>query len=255
MKSIAVNKCFVATTLLGVILTVGLMGCSSGNQMVTRSEGQQVAPAPRATQRPVAVNPDIERQNGSLWREDGLLSNLFNLPKARGIGDIVTIKVVESSSASNEANTSTERDSSLTAKIDAFLGLEKKYTDPAHPGYSAGRNFNPFGEINGGMTSAFEGSGATSRSGDLTAFITARVTDITPTGNLRIEGSREVEVNNEKQFITISGFVRPRDIASDNVVISTFISDARIAYTGDGVIDDRQRPGWMSNFVNTIWPF
>ena len=165
------------------------------------------------------------------------------------------MKIVESSSATNQANTVTERDSSLSASIDAFLGLEQKYLNPAHPDYRATRNFNPFGSIQGGMVSEFDGSGATSRRGDLTAFMTARVTAVLPGGNLRIEGSREVVVNNEKQFITLSGLVRVRDIAPDNVVLSTFISDARISYSGEGDIDDRQRPGWLATFLNKVWPF
>ena len=105
------------------------------------------------------------------------------------------------------------------------------------------------------MSSEFDGSGSTSRSGDLSAFMTARVTDVMGNGNLRIEGTREIEVNNEKQFITLTGIVRRRDIDAENVILSTFVSDARIAYSGVGVVDDRQRPGWMSNFMNAVWPF
>jgi flagellar L-ring protein precursor FlgH len=55
--------------------------------------------------------------------------------------------------------------------------------------------------------------------------------------------------------MTIYGVVRPRDISNDNVVLSSFVSDARIAYSGAGIVDDRQRPGWMTNTLNTIWPF
>jgi flagellar L-ring protein precursor FlgH len=62
-------------------------------------------------------------------------------------------------------------------------------------------------------------------------------------------------VNNEKQMITLSGIIRPRDISPDNVILSTEISDARIGYSGSGVINDRQRPGWMANILNKVWPF
>jgi flagellar L-ring protein precursor FlgH len=239
-------------------LALLMMSACASNQTVSRSGGtprpMQTAPTPTLPAVPIAVqSPDDS--DGSLWNDRGPFGDLFVLPKARRVGDIVTVKIVESSSATNQANTVTERDSSLSASIDAFLGLEQKYLNTAHPDYDAGRNFNPFGAIRGGMASEFDGSGATSRSGDLTAFMTARVTEVLPGGNLRIEGSREVEVNNEKQLISLSGFVRVRDIAPDNVVLSTFISDARIAYSGEGDIDDRQRPGWMANFLNKIWPF
>jgi flagellar L-ring protein precursor FlgH len=246
----------VLATVLSVVIAGGLIGCSAGSPHLVRSD----APPPTAIQ-PPATAPQVaavklpDEENGSLWRDDGVFSDMFNLPKARRVGDIVTIKVVESSKATNQANTLTERDSSLSARIDAFLGLEKKYLDPNHPGFRAGRNFNPFGEIKGGMASKFDGNGTTSRSGDLTAYITARVTEVQPNGNLVIAGSRQIEVNNEKQYITLSGVIRTRDIKDDNVILSTFISDARISYSGTGVIDERQRPGWMANLLNQIWPF
>ncbi len=243
-------------TVLSVVIAVGMIGCSAGSPNVFKNNAsaqatvQPSVPAPQT----VAVRPPQE-ENGSLWRDDGVFSDMFDLPKARQVGDIVTIKVVESSKATNRANTLTERDSSLSARIDAFLGLEKQYLDPNNPGFQAGRNFNPFGEIKGGMESKFDGSGATSRSGDLTAYITARVTEVLPYGNMKIEGSRQIEVNNEKQYITLSGVIRTRDIKADNIILSTYMSDARITYSGMGVVDQRQRPGWFANLMNQIWPF
>ena len=251
----SINKCFTVTVILAA-LTSGLLGCTAGtpNLVKTNAAPPAVVHPPPTPPQMVPVNVPAHNE-GSLWQDQSVFRNMFDLPKARNVGDIVTIKVVESSKATNRANTSTERDSSLTAQVDAFLGLEKKYIDSSHPDYRAGRNFNPFGEIKGGMTSTFDGSGATSRSGDLTAFITARVTEVLPYGNLKIVGSRQVEVNNEKQYITISGIVRTRDINFENVVLSTFLSDAQIAYSGMGIIDQRQRPGWLANLMNTIWPF
>ncbi len=246
------------TILLAVLLAIGvcgLVGCAAGSANLAGTAPPPPALQPPAPALPVAAVKTPDEQNGSLWQDDGVFSDIFDLPKARQTGDIVTIKVVESSKATNRANTLADRESSLSARIDAFLGLEKKYLDPNSPDFNAGRNFNPFGEIKGGMTSEFDGSGTTSRSGDLTAFITARVTEVLPNGNLRIEGSRQVEVNNEKQFITISGVIRTRDIKADNVILSTYISDARIAYSGAGVVDEHQRPGWMANLLNHIWPF
>jgi len=56
-------------------------------------------------------------------------------------------------------------------------------------------------------------------------------------------------------MIILSGVIRPRDIADDNVILSTFVSDAKIAYSGSGIVNDRQRPGWLANLLNSIWPF
>lgn len=194
-------------------------------------------------------------REGSLWRSGGGLNELFVNDKARRVGDIVTIKVVESSQAENKATTKTGRDSNLLAKLTSFLGLERRFTDPTSPRYRASRDFNPFTAVEGNMKSEFDGAGTTSRSGNLTAYITARVTDIMPNGNFVIKGSRDVEINNEKQILSLSGTIRPRDISPDNIVMSTYISDAKIVYSGSGIIDRRQRPGWLSDIINVVWPF
>jgi flagellar L-ring protein precursor FlgH len=56
-------------------------------------------------------------------------------------------------------------------------------------------------------------------------------------------------------MIILSGVIRPRDINDDNVILSTFVSDAKIAYSGSGIVNDRQRPGWLANLLNSVWPF
>jgi flagellar L-ring protein FlgH len=194
------------------------------------------------------------KHDGSLWQDGGPLSELFINPKARSIGDIVTIKIVESSSASNRATTNTGRSSSLSMGIDNLFGLEGRYDKSSPTSKSPHPFFNPFARANGDLSSTFDGSGTTTRSGDLTAYITARITKVLPNGNLEIVGTREVTVNSEEQTIALSGIIRPRDISPDNIILSTYISDAKIAYSGSGIINDRQRPGWMARILDWVWP-
>jgi flagellar L-ring protein precursor FlgH len=189
-----------------------------------------------------------ENKLGSLWQNDGSLSTLFGSLKARRVGDIVTIKVVESSTASNKATTQTGRKSELLGQMQGFFNLEKDYPS-THP------FFNPFSKVQGGMESDFDGSGATARSGTVTAFVSAKVTEILPNGNLRIAGQREVRVNNETQHIILTGVVRPTDIAPNNIVLSTYIADAKVTYSGEGVVHNRQYPGWLATALERIWPF
>jgi flagellar L-ring protein precursor FlgH len=224
--------------LLPFLLSATLFGCATSLKETKplREDINKVYERPRI------------KYEGSLWQEDGTLSKLFMDHKAKAVGDIVTVSIVESSSASKSATTKTGRKSSISGGLESFFNLEKRYPG-SHP------FFNPFSSIKGGLESNFDGSGTTTRSGKLTAYITARVTEVLPNGNLRIEGSREVTVNNEKQFITLSGIIRPEDISSDNVILSTYISDARIVYSGVGVISDRQRPGWLARIFDWIWPF
>jgi flagellar L-ring protein precursor FlgH len=189
-----------------------------------------------------------EKYEGSLWQDDSPFCDLFINPKARRVGDIITVNILESSTASNNATTDTDRKSTLYGTIEKMLGYERQFSEPKH-------QFNPFGGIKGGLESEFAGAGTTKRSGNLAASITARVTEILPNSNLKIFGSREVTVNNEKQFITLSGIIRSRDISPDNAILSTYISDAKIVYSGAGIIDDRQHPGWLARVVDKAWPF
>lgn len=239
--------------------------CIALAAMVCACAGHAPAPAPAPMPLPASEPADIQAaERAAAYRENSLyigasgLSGLFSDTKARRAGDIVTVKIEESSKATNKANTKTARDSSLSAGIEAFFGIEDWWQDVVLRRLGSDLpKVNPFGSasVKGSMESDFEGDGSTSRSGDLTAFITCRVTDVMPNGNLRIVGTREVMVNHENQVIILSGLIRPRDIGEDNVIKSIYVSDAKIAYSGSGVIDDRQRPGWMANFLNTVWPF
>jgi len=224
------------------ILLTCVLGCAAGSK-------KEIKPSLKEDFAYEIREKPHTRHEGSLWQDNGPLSDLFMNPKARTVGDIVTIKIVESSTASNKATTDTDRSSSLEAGIDGFLGMEKRYPTSRHP------NFNPFSKISGDISSKFAGSGTTQRSGNLSAYITGRISEVLPNGDFVILGSRQVTVNNEDQFITLSGIVRPRDISPDNVVLSTYISDAKITYSGSGVINDRQRPGWLARVLDTVWPF
>ena len=85
--------------------------------------------------------------------------------------------------------------------------------------------------------------------------ITARVMDVLPNGNLTIEGKREIYVNNEKKEILLQGVVRQRDIAFNNTISSTQIADAKVIYTGIGVVAEKQRPGWAARLFDFVCPF
>jgi len=76
-----------------------------------------------------------------------------------------------------------------------------------------------------------------------------------PNGNLRIEGRRNVKVNNEDQIVMVRGTIRPRDITPENTINSIFVADAQISYSGEGIISDRQKPGWLMNVIDKLWPF
>jgi flagellar L-ring protein precursor FlgH len=237
---------------LALILSLG--GCA-GNQRNIQPMIEQM-PVP---EKPHADSVSSPADNdGSLWQARSSLNGMFIDTKARNIGDIVTVKIEESAKASNKASTETARKSGLEAGIDKLFGLEDWWQNDILSHVSDDiPKVNPFGNpsVKGSLESDFAGDGETTRSGNLSAFITCRVVDVMPNGNLKIVGTREVMVNHENQLIILSGVIRPRDISDTNVILSTFISDAKIAYSGSGVVDDRQRPGWLANLLNNAWPF
>lgn len=222
------------TTILMIVMGI-LAGCATQEKEIKSPSFDQ--------QMPRQV-PDYS--SGSLWQAgtNGLTEDF----KARRKGDIVTILISETASASKAADTNTSRNSNISASMKNFLGLEKT-------GAFNSSFFDLANLINADAGSSFKGSGATSRKETLTATISAKVIEVLPNGNLQIEGRRNVKVNNEDQIIIVEGTVRPSDIGQDNIVSSSFVADARITYTGKGIISDRQSPGWLMNIVEKIWPF
>ncbi len=208
-------------------------------------------PAPLAIREPLEEIEAVGEQKheaGSLWQESN--SSMFSDRKARDIGDIVTVIISETASASKEAKTSTERTSNMSASIPNFFGLENdKLWATSH---------NPVdlsNLVSADFSNGFDGSGSTSRKEALSAFLTTQVVGRYPNGQLKIRGGKEVMVNNEVQIIYLTGIIRPVDITAANTVNSNKILNARISYTGKGAISDKQEPGWAMRVLDNVWPF
>jgi flagellar L-ring protein precursor FlgH len=170
----------------------------------------------------------------SLWRDGGPGGSLFADHRARAVNDIVTILVVEQSSTTRSASTSTSKNSSRTAAITDLPGLQL-------PTRNKEAQSNLRLDLSG--KASHEGQGAIARSDAVNAQIPARVVKVLDNGNLVIEGRRAVLVNDETQTATISGIVRPQDITGANTVLSSQIADAEVQIVGRGVIAEAQRPG------------
>jgi flagellar L-ring protein precursor FlgH len=175
---------------------------------------------------------------GSLWMA-GLLGDL----RARNVNDLVTVNVVETITAQGSADSSLDKNSSGSASVPNLFGLESKY-----PGW-----LDPTSLASLGASTSFKGGGNTSRSGSLSAVMTARVADVLPNGNLVLEGVREIEINGDRQIVVLTGVVRPSDVGPGNVVPSTAIGQMRIRYFGRGLIKDNLQPGWLVRVLNKVF--
>jgi len=192
--------------------------------------------------------PPEARTAGSLWRDNVSANYLFADVRARFPGDMLTIVLNESTSGDKEATTKTSTKTTIAESIADFFGLPQALQ--AH-----NPNINPASLINASSDREWDGEGATTRSGTLTGTMTAKITAVSPTGNLFVEGDKVVSVNHEDQHIVLSGWVRPEDIDSQNQVPSTRLASARIDYYGVGVVGIKQRPLWGHQILDLLWPF
>ena len=190
----------------------------------------------------------LETPDGSLWVETGTTSALFADRRACKPGDVITVEVIEEAKAKKTASTTTKRSSSTDASVNALLGIVKSVTDH-NP--DMGSSFG----IGAATDNSYAGQGETLREGSLTTTFTVRVMQVLPNGHLVIAGSRSVKVNNEVQILALRGLVDPRDISVDNSVESTKIAEAQIEFFGQGVVGDKQHPGWLQRGLDWVWPF
>lgn len=189
---------------------------------------------------PVRPEVDVETErfiysNGSLWPGSSKKNMFFADNKARAVGDLVTVHVIEKTTALNKAATGNEHSTSNSLKIDTG-------------GTSATEM-----DIGGGVK--FSGKGSTGRSDQFSATVSCLVTEVLANGNMRIEGQRRMQINNEEQYIIVRGLIRQDDITYNNTILSSKIAEADIIYTGHGGIDSGRQPNWLSRGMKKIWPF
>jgi flagellar L-ring protein precursor FlgH len=155
--------------------------------------------------------------------------------RAFRVGDTLSVLVVETSSASSSADTGTRRN-----------------TDAALSGSVQTRSVDRRGEVTLAADNNFTGGARTARAGKLLAQIAVTVVGVEPNGDLRISGEQLLDVNDEQQRIRIEGRVRRNDIGESNSVVSSRIADARIYYSGEGVLAEGQRPGWITRVLRWL---
>jgi flagellar L-ring protein precursor FlgH len=235
-------KNYISAILILLAIT-GCSGASKSTSKINNIQKEEFVTPPMYTS-PVSAE-------GSLWSDvEGV--RLYSDRRAKRIGDIVKVSIVEDPEAEVNANTQTSRNSGVSAaQLEAFgwmKQLGRMYPDIAQkPGednlFSASLGTN------------FDGKGSSDRGGHIKAYVPAEVKQIFPNGNLFISGQREIRVNHETQHVSVSGIIRAEDINQFNEIASSSIASAKIAYSGAGPIADKQKPGWAMRIVDYVWPF
>jgi len=232
-----------AMALLSVTL---LSGCAGHDNRPT------VMPPVTPTQ--VYTEPEEQYANqGSLFNA-AEADNLYADNRAHRIGDIVLVNVVENAKSKSKADTSTTKTAGSEYGVSAaFRSGSAGLFGPTSGGLSGKVGVDPI--LSTTTTSGLSATGETKRENYVTATIGARVMQVLPGGVLQVQGAREVRVNEETQYMVVSGLVRSSDIGMDNSVLSTQMADSKIEYYGKGVLADKQKAGWLTRLMDNIWPF
>jgi flagellar L-ring protein precursor FlgH len=169
----------------------------------------------------------------SLWKDGN--GSLYADRKAVKEGDVLTVLIYESTTASSRADTKTSKSDSASTK----------------PGVGPLLSMLPEWSVSGKTGS--QASGSTTRSGTLVGKISVVVKEVLPNGNLKVEGTRTVGVNGEKEKIVLIGIVRPEDVSAENTVPSTAIAQAEIHYEGKGPVGNKQREGLLTKLLKWLF--
>lgn len=224
-----------------VVLVALLTGCATHPK-----------PAPTVFDGPL---PELELPNanrpvspGSLYTGGGH-ADLVGDFRARHVGDVLIVRISESALGNSAADNSVEKSESTSIKAPILLGWENKVAGKLGP------DFDPSLALQTSTEREFEGEGATSRRQTLSANIAVRVMAVGSGGRMLIAGSKEIELNNEQQTLTLAGIVRPEDVGASNMISSNSIADLRVAYGGTGDLSDATRQGWFHRLMAKLWPF
>jgi flagellar L-ring protein precursor FlgH len=176
---------------------------------------------------------------GLFYPTGGAALTLAEDRRARRVGDLITIRLVERIQAEKSVEQGGSRNSSRSVDLpDAF----------------------PFNRINeelfgGGANSRFAGSGDASQANRLTGEFTVMVVRVLPNGVLMVAGDRRIRLVRGEEQVQLTGLVRPEDVGPDNRIASTRVADAQLRFTGTGEVANQARQGWLNRFFNAIAPF
>ena len=199
-----------------------------------------------AVQEPTTVKPAPVRRavqaNGAIYQHTAYRP-LLEDNRARFVGDVLTININESLSAS-QAKNSTASKTGTTTMANPAVKLPF--------GGSLGANTI---SVNGSSSNTFEGKGGTNSTNAFSGTITVTVIDVLANGNLVVSGEKQIGNNQQVETVRFSGVVNPLTIVGGNTVSSSQVADARIELRGQGQIDEAQVMGWLARFFLTFLPF
>lgn len=190
------------------------------------------------------ILPEVEEASiiptGSLFKEN-YVNNIYSDSKAHRTGDIISVILSESTQANKNAKTELKKENDTS--LDPVIGLG------GIPATISGKSIQ-FGVA---QSNSFKGDSKSDQGNSLSGDISVHVLKVLPNGNLMIRGEKWLTLNNGDEYIRLTGVIRPKDINSNNTILSTKIANARIQYSGTGSFADSNEQGWLTKFFSSQW--
>ncbi len=216
------------------LICIGLSGCAALPESMPRHNPAFAPAPPPHSARTLQPTGSIYQANTSM--------RLFENLTAKRVGDILTIRLVEATDASKDADLKVQKSNAIGASAPLILGKTNFLGVDWESKVTTDKNF--------------KGTGESSQSNKLKGTITVTVVEVLPNGNLRVQGEKRLTINDGHEYVRLSGIVRPVDIDDTNSVPSTQVADATIMYTGEGAMADVKQVGWLTRFFNSLFfPF
>lgn len=202
-----------------------------------------VRPYPALAPVQPVMPPQAQATAGAIYAAGPSLQ-LYSDRRARDVGDLLTITLLENTQAQMSANTATSKESELAIGTPTIFGA---------PVTLGGKDILS-ATANGSRD--FTGRGNSAQSNRLQGNVTVTVMQRLPNGNLVVQGQKNLRLNQGDELVQVQGIVRAADIAPDNTIPSSRVADARIVYGGRGAVAQSNAMGWLSRFFNSgLAPF
>ena len=231
-------------------LLMGLAGCVSN--------------PPTSVHQPMTAKP-VEKKvvapaDGAIFHAGISERPLFEDIRARNVGDVLTINIVEKTTGNRKDSGSSSYSNSVNANIPTVTtNIPGKVRMPGTIANMLTNLFSLSGSVVGTTSNKSANASAGATSEDLTGTITVTVIDVLANGNLLVSGEKQVALNQSDEFIRFSGVVNPTTITNLNAVQSTQVADAHIEYKRAGamseVINDTRTLGFLGRFFLSVLPF
>ena len=223
-------------TLLITGVSLQLLGCVV--QQVPQPNDPFFAPSYPLLPQPKAAS------KGAIYNAASV-NFLLEDQKARRIGDILLVQLSEATKASKNADTNLKKDETISIANPTILGT-----------LPSALNGNLSFETNIAPKRQFQGASDSKQSNNLDGDITVTVVQVYPNGYMLVRGEKWITLNQGREYIRLTGIVRPDDISSDNTISSNRIGNARIEYSGTGALANTNSQGWLARFFSgSVWPF